>query len=125
MPSTVGAYIPDGTLRDAAREGQLHGASKSQVVRFALLRQIMSARQARLAVFGSLDDMTETSGRVDSFVPTHELEQIKAKMAEMDFTDLSTFVRYALAFIAGETPEDARKFATVKRGRPRKDARTA
>lgn len=121
MATTVGAYIPEGTLRDAASEARLDGASKSQVVRYALLRQIMSARQARLAVFGSPDDLTETSGRVDSYVPAHELERIKAKMMELDFSEISTFVRYALALIAGETSEDAREFATVKRGRPRKD----
>jgi hypothetical protein len=115
MPSTLGVYLPDGILRQAAYESRLDGASKSEVVRFAWLRLFMSAQDAREIVFGV--DLSETDGRVNSFIPKHELAMGRKLYPDMTVSEIA---RFALALIAGETPDKAREFATVKRGRPRK-----
>ena len=74
--ASVGVIVPDGILSDAARESQLQGANKSQVLRFALLRLIMPAKEARATVFSDPAEMMETKGRVDAKIPDHELERV-------------------------------------------------
>jgi len=118
MSSPVGVYLPEGTLRRAAFESRLDGASKSEVVRYAWLRLFMSASQARATVFGV--DLTETNGRVNSYIPEHELAAGRDRFPDMT---VSQIARFALAKAAGETDEDARAFAlAMKPGRPRKES---
>ena len=119
MVKSIGAYVSEGTLRDAATESNLQGASKSQILRFALLRTVMSAREARNTIFGEPDDLHETAGRVDAKIPDHELALVKNKYPNIPISDLA---RYGFALATGEPHDRAWENSTVKRGpKPRKN----
>jgi hypothetical protein len=110
---SVGVYVSEGTLREVAEESRLQGASKSEILRFAVLRTIMSAREARSTVFGEPSDLHETSGRVDGKMPDHELEAVQRKYPQLS---LSEIARYGLGLCSNELPETALEAAKVKRG---------
>ncbi|WP_413799124.1 hypothetical protein [Streptomyces iranensis] len=112
----MGAYVSEGALSRAAYESRLDGASKSQIVRFSLLRLIMPADEARTAVFGELSDLKETRGRVDASLPVHEMNLIRRHYPGIPVSDL---VRLGLAVASGVPEEQARVIARVKRGRPK------
>lgn len=117
MTATVstGAYVPDGIIREVVRESNLQGASKSQVLRFALLRLIMSSKEARLTIFGNPDEITETNGRIDAKIPVHEVEMIRNAYPDISLSELA---RYGLEISRGEAAHEALRLATsVKRGR--------
>jgi hypothetical protein len=119
MVKSIGAYVSEGTLREAAIESNLQGASKSQILRFALLRTVMSAREARNTIFGEPEDLHETAGRVDAKIPDHELALVQNKYPDIPISDLA---RFGFALSAGEPHERAWETASVKRGRkPRKE----
>jgi len=114
MASPLNVTLPENTLRRAAYESRLDGASKSEVVRYAWLRLFMSASEARATVFGT--DLSETNGRVGAYIPQHELNLGREKYPDMN---ISQIARFALALAAGETPEQAKAFAeATKPGRP-------
>jgi hypothetical protein len=113
MVKPVGVYISEGTLRDAATESNLQGASKSELLRFALLRTVMSAKEARDTVFGITEDYQETNGRVDAKIPDHELELVVSKYPDVPISDLA---RYGFALAAGELNERAWTAAKKDRG---------
>lgn len=121
MSGPLNVSLPENTLRRAAYESRLDGASKSEVVRYAWLRLFMSASEARATVFGI--DLTETNGRVGAYIPQHELNLGREKFPDLNISEIA---RYALAKAAGETDEGAREFAlSMKRGRPRKESQPA
>jgi hypothetical protein len=113
MVKSIGAYVSDGTLREAAIESNLQGASKSQILRFALLRTVMSAREARNTIFGEPNDLQETAGRVDAKIPDHELELVKRAYPDVALSDLA---RYGFGLASGEPDTRAWENASVPRG---------
>ena len=119
MVESVGVVVSEGTLREAASESRLEGASKSQILRFALLRTVMSAKEARNTIFGDPNDLQETNGRVDAKIPNHEMKLVRGKYPDEPISDLA---RYGFALCSTGEPDDrARESATVKRGpKPRK-----
>jgi hypothetical protein len=121
MVRSVGVYVSEGTLREAADESRLQGASKSEIVRFALLRTVMSAREARTTIFGEPTDLHETAGRVDGRIPDHELEMVQNKYPHLSISEIG---RYGFGLASNELPDIALEGAKVKRG-PKPKAQVA
>lgn len=120
MVRSVVVNVPPGTLRDAAYESHLTEASQSQLLRFAILRTIMSAREARETIFGSPEDITETNGQIAAKIPDHELAMVEEQFPGVE---ISTIARAGFALSSGE-PHD-RAWRNAKRVRGRKPRATA
>lgn len=113
MMVSVGAYVPEGILSRAAYESRLEGASKSQLVRIALLRLVMPAAEARETVYGSVSNLAEINGRVNAQIPEHEMQLIRERYPDVPFSDLA---RLALALAAGMPDHQARDLVESTRG---------
>lgn len=118
MVRSVNVLVSEGTLRESALESRLTEATKSQILRFALLRTIMSAREARETVFGTAEQITETDGHVSAKIPEHEIKMITEHFPDLE---LSEIARAGFALATGEPHERAWKNAKLSRGpKPRK-----
>ena len=120
MVRSVGVYVTEGMLKEAAIESRLSEASKSQILRFSILRTIMSSREARETIFGSPEQITETNGRIDAKIPDHEIKMIEESFPGID---ISVIARAGLALASGEPHE--RAWETAKRVRGRKPRNAA
>jgi hypothetical protein len=78
----------------------------------------MSAKEARATVFGNIDDLHETNGRVDAKMPEHELRLIRERFPDIPMSDLARLgLNVAAQTIpAGMTEAEALKTVTRKRG---------
>lgn len=114
MLRSVGVYVNEGVLKTAAIESRLTEASKSQILRYSLLRTLMSSAEAKAIVFGSPDDLTETNGRIDTKIPDSELAMIEERFPGVEISEVA---RAGLALASGEHHERAWEQAKWKRGR--------
>jgi hypothetical protein len=113
MVRSVVVNLTEGQLREAAIESRLTEASKSQILRFAILRTIMSAREARETVFGNPEEITETNGQVSAKIPDHEIAMIERHFPDVE---ISTIARAGLLLSAGEPHSRAWEDAKRTRG---------
>jgi hypothetical protein len=73
----------------------------------------MSAKDARAAVFGTPEEITETKGRVDAKIPDHEIAMIEARFPGIDISEVA---RAGFALASGALHDDAWESAKRTRG---------